>query len=117
MKGSYYLIERFSPENNQALLKEELNRLTISVRSGPVDLTSMIDTFVKRLVGFEEYELLITALMELAQETNKVSDQRFLLDTALYYAELFASWATSGGEGLARMSTVNEIKKSLSLLD
>lgn len=117
MKESYYLIEKFSSDNHQAMLKEQLGLLADSVGSASADLESTIDPFVKLLVGLEEYELLITSLIELAQETTVISNKRLLLNTALTYAKPFASWATSGGEGIARMSTVNEIKKLLESLD
>lgn len=117
MKESYYLIERFSPESRQEILKEQLSNLENLIHADSASLKLNLESYIKLLEGYDEYELLITSLIELAKETNRVSTKKDLLNTALNYAQLFASWATSGGEGYARMSTVNEIKASLSLLN
>lgn len=116
MTESFYLIERFSLESRQETLKEQLNALEQLVHADSADLKMYLEAYIKLLESYDEYELLITSLMELAKETKLVPTKKELLNMALNYAQLFASWSTSGGEGLARMSTVNEIKASLSLL-
>ena len=68
-------------------------------------------------VGFpyafdQEYAAL--SLQDAAEATTDAPLRKLLLEYALERAEIFASYATSGGEGLARSSHLNELEALLS---
>lgn len=60
-------------------------------------------------------ELCEAAAAALSAKTN-ASTVRSLLELALEYAQIFASWSTSGGEGMARMVKVNKLRTQLKRL-
>lgn len=60
-------------------------------------------------------ELCEAAAATLPAKTH-ASSVRSLLELALEYAQIFASWSTSGGEGMARMVKVNKLRTQLKRL-